>query len=165
MFPLRARLALGLTLIGIATIAVGWYASRSSESLSEQWTPVNSQVAQTLDSLNSKAPIQPINEPQDQQPTSTTVPSKIESPVSVTKPESEPVPSTSPSQASETRLNLNAATLEQLENLPGIGPSKAKAIIAYREQHGGYRTIDELLDVKGIGRKMLEKLQPEVYVP
>jgi len=150
-------------------MAIGWYASRSPESVSEQWTPVNTQLAQSLDTLNSKAPSQPINDPQDQQPTVTTVPSNEEAPEPKPEPEPEPAPGSSvidpPSQTAETRLNLNAATLEQLENLPGIGPSKAKAILAYRERHGGYRSIDELLDVKGIGQKMLEKLLPEVYVP
>ncbi|MFC5532075.1 ComEA family DNA-binding protein [Cohnella yongneupensis] len=67
-------------------------------------------------------------------------------------------------KANESRLDLNEATLLQLENLPGIGPSKAKAIIAYREQHGEYRSVEQLLEVKGIGPKMLEKLSPEVFV-
>ncbi|MFD0672141.1 helix-hairpin-helix domain-containing protein [Cohnella sp. GCM10027633] len=72
-----------------------------------------------------------------------------------------PTPS---AQVADSRLDLNEATTAQLERLPGIGPSKAKAIVSYREQHGGYRSVDELLEVKGIGPKILDKLSPDIYV-
>jgi comEA protein len=61
-------------------------------------------------------------------------------------------------------LDLNTATLEQLDKLPGIGESKAKAIIEYRTKKGRYKRVEELMEVKGIGEKMFEKLKVLMYV-
>jgi competence protein ComEA len=61
-------------------------------------------------------------------------------------------------------LDLNTATKEQLVALSGIGPAKAQAILDYRVQHGGFKSVDELKDVKGIGAKRFEKLKPELTV-
>lgn len=55
------------------------------------------------------------------------------------------------------KINLNTATVGQLDTLPGIGPAYATAIIAYREQHP-FKTIEEIKDIKGIGDKTFEKL-------
>ncbi|MDF2961949.1 MAG: competence protein ComEA [Paenibacillus sp.] len=63
------------------------------------------------------------------------------------------------------RIDLNKATLEQLTTLPGIGESKAKAIISYREQIGGrFKTAEQLLNVKGIGDKVLAKIKPHFTI-
>lgn len=62
------------------------------------------------------------------------------------------------------QLDLNTATLEQLDELPGIGESKARAILEYRIKKGRFSQIDELTEVKGIGEKMLEKLRVFLYV-
>ena len=59
----------------------------------------------------------------------------------------------------EKRISLNQATTGELETLPGIGPSKAEAIIKYREEVGAFQSIDELTNVSGIGEKTLEKLR------
>ncbi|WP_101021918.1 helix-hairpin-helix domain-containing protein [Staphylococcus epidermidis] len=56
-------------------------------------------------------------------------------------------------------LNLNSATEEQLKNIPGIGPSKAKEILNYREQNHGFNSIDDLTKIKGFGKKTFEKLK------
>ncbi|HTI45149.1 MAG TPA: helix-hairpin-helix domain-containing protein [Casimicrobiaceae bacterium] len=68
------------------------------------------------------------------------------------------------SSAASAALNLNTATKEDLVALQGIGPSKAQAILDYRAAHGGFKTIDELKDVKGIGAKRFEKLKAELTV-
>lgn len=66
--------------------------------------------------------------------------------------------------ASVGPLDLNTATAEQLEDLPGIGPATASAILAYRREHGRFRTVDELLEVRGIGEARLAELRPKVRV-
>jgi comEA protein len=64
-------------------------------------------------------------------------------------------------KSSEGVVNLNDATEEQLTLLPGIGPSKAKAIVAQRHSHI-FRRADELTKVKGIGRKTFGRLRPYI---
>lgn len=61
-------------------------------------------------------------------------------------------------------INLNSATLEELDSLPGIGPAKARAIIEYRTAAGGFYSTEELLEVKGIGRKTFERLKDRITV-
>lgn len=60
------------------------------------------------------------------------------------------------------RLYLNRATAIELQSLPGIGPAKAQAIVDYREARGGFQRIEDLLQVKGIGPKIYEKIAPLV---
>ena len=57
-------------------------------------------------------------------------------------------------------IDLNTAAPEDLERLPGIGPAKAEAIAAYRTEHGPFRTVDQLMEVSGIGEATLEALRP-----
>lgn len=61
-------------------------------------------------------------------------------------------------------ININTATAEQLQNLPNIGEVRAKAIIDYREEHGGFKAIEELQEVSGIGEKTFEHLSAYVTV-
>jgi competence ComEA-like helix-hairpin-helix protein len=58
------------------------------------------------------------------------------------------------------RLNINTATARQLEELPYIGESRARAIVGYRQQHGPFRSLDELTNVEDIGEKSLEAIRP-----
>jgi competence protein ComEA len=61
-------------------------------------------------------------------------------------------------------VDLNRATAEQLEALPGIGAVKAAAILAVRDTKGGFRSIDELEAVRGIGPALVKKLRPLVMI-
>lgn len=72
-----------------------------------------------------------------------------------------------PATSSNTmeKLNLNQATQSELETLNGIGPSKAEAIITYREENGLFQTVEEILEVNGIGEKMLESIQEHIVAP
>jgi len=57
-------------------------------------------------------------------------------------------------------VNVNTATAEDLERLPGIGPVLARRIIAHRDQQGLFRRLDDLLQVQGVGRRLLRRLEP-----
>lgn len=58
------------------------------------------------------------------------------------------------------KLNLNTATVEQLQLLPGVGPSKAERIVTWRKKNGGFKRVADLRKVKGFGYKTLKKLEP-----
>ncbi len=66
--------------------------------------------------------------------------------------------------APPTLVNLNTATQAELETLPDVGPVTALAIVTWRDQHGGFTSVDELLEVDGIGDVTLQKLAPYVTV-
>jgi len=59
-------------------------------------------------------------------------------------------------------VSLGSATLEQLETLDGVGPATAQKIVAYRTEHGGFRSVDDLANVPGIGPKKLAAIKPHV---
>jgi competence protein ComEA len=61
-------------------------------------------------------------------------------------------------------LDLNSATVEQLQQLPGIGPTIANAIVRFREKSGPLQRVDDLLAVRGVSKNKLEKLRPYVIV-
>ncbi|MGJ5711814.1 helix-hairpin-helix domain-containing protein [Staphylococcus auricularis] len=74
-------------------------------------------------------------------------------------------PSTTQTGTSDKpQVNLNQATETDLQTIPGIGPSKAKAIIEFRETQGSFTSIDQLKEVKGIGDKTFENLAPYLTV-
>ena len=83
--------------------------------------------------------------------------------VSVTEIQTSPVADTT-QQTEDKRVNLNTATLEELDALPGVGPSTAKNIIAYREAHGGFAAPEEIMNVKRIGEKTFQKLKEFIKV-
>ena len=66
--------------------------------------------------------------------------------------------------AAEVPVDLNTATPEQLDELDGIGPGMAGAILEYREEHGGFGSVEELGQVPGIGEKRLAALREKVRV-
>lgn len=79
------------------------------------------------------------------------------------------VPSSSPASAEtqEARpatpapsVNVNTATVAQFEALPGIGPSMAQRIVAYREKNGPFKKLEDLMNIQGIGEKSFLKLRP-----
>jgi competence protein ComEA len=75
-----------------------------------------------------------------------------------------------PQAASDTRaaaaapVNLNSATVEQLQKLPGIGPKTAARIVEYRQKNGGFKKVEELMNVRGVGEKSFLKLKAQITV-
>ena len=67
-----------------------------------------------------------------------------------------------PSNSKKGTVNINTATLEELQTIKGIGKKKAEAILQYRKEHGAFRTKEDLLQVKGIGKKALEAIESQV---
>ena len=61
-------------------------------------------------------------------------------------------------------VDLNTATVEQLQQLPGIGPVRAKAIVEFREKSGPFQRVEDLLAIRGISKSRFEKLRPYVTV-
>jgi competence protein ComEA len=68
------------------------------------------------------------------------------------------------SAAPATPLNLNTATAAQLEKLPGVGARTAQLIVEHRQKNGGFKKVEELMNIKGIGEKSFLKLKPLVTV-
>jgi competence protein ComEA len=94
------------------------------------------------------------------------VPRKGEASVPTTASVSPPRTPRSAPQAAAVQfpIDLNSATAEQLEAIPGIGPVLAQRIIEYRQMRGRFQSVDELLEVRGIGPKRLESMRPYVTV-
>lgn len=67
-----------------------------------------------------------------------------------------------PSNPKQGTVNINTATLEELQTIKGIGKKKAEAILQYRKEHGAFHTKEDLLQVKGIGKKALEAIESQV---
>ena len=61
-------------------------------------------------------------------------------------------------------VNINTASQSELEMVRGVGPAKAKAIVQYREANGGFKSVDELDNVKGFGKATVEKLRSDLTV-
>ena len=70
----------------------------------------------------------------------------------------------SPGEKTASVVNVNTATIEQLQKLPGLGEKRARAIVEMRKEKGGFRSVDELTAVRGVGEALLEKLRPYVTV-
>lgn len=68
------------------------------------------------------------------------------------------------SGGSSGKININTADASELQKLTGIGPGKAKSIIDYRNKNGPFKSVDDLLNVSGIGEKTLEKIRDEIVV-
>lgn len=122
--------------------------------LQEIETPMESQVESTEKTLPDANQITQI--------ISSTAVNVTDASMMVTQTESAADPTVVPVE--DKRVNLNTATLEELDALPGVGPSTAKNIIAYRETHGGFAAPEEIMNVKRIGEKTFDKLKAHITV-
>lgn len=86
------------------------------------------------------------------------IPAKVEPSANSSDNSQDGIPTPSPANP----LNINTATLEELQLLPGIGVTKAQNILDYRKQHGNFNTIEELLEVSGIGPGIFDKIKDRI---
>ena len=66
------------------------------------------------------------------------------------------------STSANGRVNVNTANVDELQLLPGVGEARAEAILATRKSLGGFTSVEQLVEVKGIGETLLERLRPHV---
>lgn len=64
----------------------------------------------------------------------------------------------------EEKININTATVDQLQTLPGVGPSLASSILEYRQKVGKFKKIEEILNIKGMGEKKFQKIKDRLVV-
>lgn len=69
------------------------------------------------------------------------------------------------SSEEDGKIRINTAAKEQLEKITGIGSRKAESILKYREEHGPFQKIEDLLEIDGIGAKSLEKIKDQIIIP
>jgi competence protein ComEA len=180
-FLKKSRNILLASAAALFLIVLVWrYGQGGNNSSLTGFKPVNDQMQQLIDQGKEPTPVgsfsqKPSNTPgaskNESKPTAAPGASKGETKLKATPKASK---STSPSISSSTfpktaakstdKIDLNTATLEQLDGLPGIGESKAKAILAYRQEKGSFTAIEQLLEVKGIGEKMLAALKPMIFI-
>lgn len=73
-----------------------------------------------------------------------------------------PVSNLAIQSSQEQKININTASVEELEKLDSIGPSKAEAIVKYRQTHGPFQSIEQLTEVPGIGKKTVDKFKDQI---
>lgn len=173
-----SAILLALTLAFSAFIA-GFYVGQNTGGSDVYISGFQEATKPTVKNTTPTQPAQPTQPTQPTQPiTQPTQPTT--QPTQPTHPTTQPTqPATDPTLATQTPtapatkpvtledicpININTATQEELELLPGIGPKKAAAIIQYREEIGGYACVEELLEVSGIGEKTLAKILEYVTV-
>ncbi|WP_284638651.1 ComEA family DNA-binding protein [Paenibacillus silviterrae] len=139
----------GLILTGTLLLGGGalFYTTMSEQQQAiNGWKPVNEEMRMLLNREESRR--EPTKENAAPKPASP--PTEAKQPAKVAEPQ---------------KVNLNTASAEQLEALPGIGASRARAILELRTSLGGkFTSVEQLLDVKGIGEKMLDKMRPQLVL-
>jgi competence protein ComEA len=73
-------------------------------------------------------------------------------------------PAPKPTATAAAPVNLNTATAEQLATIPGVGPKMAERIIDYRQKNGGFKKIEDLMNVSGVGEKSFLKMKPLITI-
>jgi competence protein ComEA len=80
------------------------------------------------------------------------------------KQEASPRPTCTPAEAQQMMIDINQASQEDFAKLPGIGPELARRIVRFRQKHGPFRRVEDLLAIRGIGHKKWKKIRPYLRV-
>ncbi len=146
---------LGVIIFALITAAI-LYRWMLPVSPTEHWLSVNEEVAEALTGGIEARPDAVENKPAaDEAAVPSVQPNEPGAPVSMDRPSA---------VDAQGRIELNQASVELLDDLPGIGPAKAQAIIDYRTAHGPFRAVEQLMEVKGIGQKTFDKLRDKVWI-
>jgi len=119
------------------------------------WTVPQSRIADADTTLNQTTNLETQNESERSAARHHAGPSPVVTPRASQVPVAKPVPA---------KLDLNRATEQDIEALPGIGPVLAERIVEYRQSRGGFRNVEQLRNVKGIGKKKYERIRALVDV-
>jgi competence protein ComEA len=151
------RPAFWISAAGAALLAAAlWHAGGSSPG----WEPVNKPLRATLDALEAGAKTESTHAAAPVSAAASAAPA----PASTAAPTPKMPPSPAVNARSAELIDLNSADAALLDPLPGIGPSKAQAIADYRAKHGPFRKPEDLLNVKGIGPKLLADIRQRVKI-
>jgi competence protein ComEA len=156
----RAELIVLALTLACALFTAGYFTGKT--------TPAGVVTVEKLSGVSQAAPDS--NSAGDAAPSpSAVISSEPDDASTVSSPASETSGAAKASGASEMpsdglKININTATLTELDSLPGVGPVIAGNIISYRQAHGGFKTPEELLDVDGIGQKKFDALKDYITV-
>ncbi|WP_206098523.1 ComEA family DNA-binding protein [Paenibacillus montanisoli] len=155
----RQLLLIGLLFLAAIALAASAFA-RPRAAAPTGWIPVNAEVEQALKPLeqggDEKKPVAKaaqVHEKAAESHAASPAESRSSKPADVVKP-----------KAGMGKIDINHATAEELDAIPGIGAAKAKSIVEDRKKNGLFRKADDLLRVKGIGPKLLEKMKSSIVV-
>ncbi|MDG0793156.1 helix-hairpin-helix domain-containing protein [Cohnella ginsengisoli] len=174
----RSRAALLAGAAAAALLAWGWLSP--ADGSVPGWEPVNAQVATAVaeaersegktegtheatssaQAVASAASVRPVESAGSAEPEGNGSKTNVDTASDASEIQNVETAKMSDAAEKDGRLDINAASAADLDALPGIGPSKAEAIVQYRDAHGRFESPEALTDVKGIGDKLLAKLLP-----
>ncbi|MBI3261395.1 helix-hairpin-helix domain-containing protein [Candidatus Berkelbacteria bacterium] len=157
----RWRLVTGLILL--AFVIGGGFTLLIMEKLRKPETVVTETREVTEEKIVEETPV--IEEAQQVAAikSTTTQPKSTSTNQTATPPKSEQKPS-APAATVSGKININSASASELESLPSIGPKLAERIIEYRTANGSFKSIEEIINVKGIGDKTFEKFRDQITI-
>lgn len=158
----------------LSAFAIGYFIGRSTVAPVQQIAPsvltqngisvMTESAAEPMSSESQQSAVPATAESDDQKTQSTELADESTADVADSTAEAQQEDTAADVSVDDQRMNLNTADIETLCDLPGIGETLAGRIVDYREQNGPFETVEELMEVSGIGEKKLAAIQELVYV-